>query len=281
MARRIGNFTDDEREALRKRLLAHKQRYKLSGQSISEQIADKTGFGISDEAGRRRVDRFLNAEHRQPADFVAAIADYLNQVAPQDLEDNALAFASLITQFYEEDADLSGLIGRYHAYLRPTRPAPISYPHDAGFVFTAPTNLEPQEFNIAYAIIAMTPLEKSNALLIGDTVTNITIDPDVSTFPEKSHPLVNTGVLVPFGFSRFLMVTGSLFESRLCHLAKIDENPVTLRGHMMLNSLQASPRRSFVLPLFDPDYEMKLVRIEDAPEEEQDGEDAGFRNADG
>jgi hypothetical protein len=44
MARKTGNFTDKERESLRQRLLAHKERYDLSPQKISDQIADKTGF---------------------------------------------------------------------------------------------------------------------------------------------------------------------------------------------------------------------------------------------
>jgi len=77
MARKTGNFTDKERESLRQRLLAHKERYVLSPQKISDQIAQRVGFHAAIDGGRKRVDRLLKATHKQPEDFMSAVEEYL------------------------------------------------------------------------------------------------------------------------------------------------------------------------------------------------------------
>lgn len=276
MVRRVTIFTDAEREALRQRLLAHKKRYQLSGQSISDQITDITGFAAADDGGRKRVDRFLNANHRQPHDFIAAIATYLEQVAPQSIEESAIGFARLLAQHYDEKADLSPLTGRYQAYLRPApvRPPPSVLPFGTGTVIDLDRWARPDRYEIAYAIIAMTPLGRSNGLLIADTVTNAAIDPDIDTFPEKPFALSNTGVLVPFGLSAFLMVTRSLMETRLYRLVKMRDDPLTLRGHLTLNGLQNGLSKEKIRQvmwrereMFDPDYEVELIKVAETGED--------------
>ena len=262
MKRRLANFTDEQREELRKRLLAHKERYQLSPQKISDQIAEKTGFPAADEGGRKRVDRFLKATHKQPENFVAAVAEYLNQVAPKDVEESAIAIARFLAQDYDRSADLSPLIGRYQAYLRPTRSAPPP-PLPMGFGTVAFQEKPRGNFETAYAVIEMTALEKSNALLIADSVSNIAIDPDIDTFPTNPIGLSNTGVLVPFGVLGFLIVSRSLMETRLYRLIKIADDPLTLRGHLTLNGIQAGLKRRRDIQVYDPDYEVELVRVAD------------------
>jgi hypothetical protein len=263
MARKTGNFTDKERESLRQRLLAHKERYVLSPQKISDQIAQRVGFHAAIDGGRKRVDRLLKATHKQPEDFMSAVEEYLNQVAPEGIEEGAIAFAQLLAQHYDKKADLSELAGQYHAYLRPMRGAPPpALPAGVGTIISH-EYLRPKKtaFDIAYAIIVMTPLEKSNALLIADTVTNIKIDPKITDFPENPLAISNSGVLVPFGISGFLVATRSLMETRLYRLKKTTNDPLTLQGHLTLNGMNAMAKRRSDLQVFDPDFEVELVKV--------------------
>lgn len=267
MSGRSAGFTDEQREELRQRLAAHKERYGISPQTISMQIAEKTGLSATKEGGGKRVDRFLKGLGKQQEEFIAAVADYLDDVAPKAIEESALAFARLLTQSYDRRTDLSALVGRYQSYLRPMRPAPHP-PLPEGFGSVPYEYLEPRrgEFETAYAIIEMTPLEGSNALLVADTVSNIAINPEIDTFPQKPVALANSGVLVPFGQLGFLIATRSLMETRLYRLIKIEDEPLTLRGHVTLNGLQASLKRPKNLQVFDPDYEVELVRVADIGE---------------
>lgn len=256
------HFTDEERERLRQRLRAHAERYGLSPQKISDQIAEKVGFAAAFDGGRRRVDRFLKGTHKQPTDFIAAIEAYLKQVAPEGIEESAIAVARLFAQPQDQSADLSALVGRYQAYLRPMRSEPKP-PPPQGVGSVLPEYMEPPRptFDIAYALVVMTPLERSNALLIADAVTNIAIAPEIDTFPENPVALSNSGVLVPFGTFGFLMVTKSLLETRLYRLTKVADQPLTLQGHLTFNSVQAATRRRYELQIFDPDFEVELVKI--------------------
>ncbi|MGQ3487555.1 hypothetical protein [Roseovarius pacificus] len=267
MSGKSSAFSIEQRNELRERLRAHQERYGISPQTISDQIAAKTGLVTTKEAGGKRVTRFLKAQGKQEDKFIAAVADYLDDVAPIDVEESAVAFARLLTQSQDRRTDLSPLIGRYQAYLRPMRPAPHP-PLPPGFAGVPPEHIEPRrgEFETAYAIIEMTPLEESNALLVADTVSNIAIDPEIDTFPERSAALSSTGALIPFGFSGFLVATRSLMETRLYRLIKIEDEPLTLRGHLTLNGLQASVKRRMDLQVFDPDYEVELVRVADVGE---------------
>ncbi|MEM0898889.1 MAG: hypothetical protein AAGI92_02940 [Pseudomonadota bacterium] len=264
MAKAPAHYTDSERARLRARLQAHAERYGLSAQRISDQITEKTGFAAADYGGQRRIARFLKENRKQPEDFIAAVEAYLNQVAPEGVEESAIAVARLFSQAQDQNADLSGLVGRYQAYLRPMRPASKapppkgigSVPHEY-FELPRPT------FDIAYALIAMTPLERSNALLIADAVTNVAIDPEIDTFPENPIAISNSGVLMPFGISGFLMVTKSLLETRLYRLTTVSDEPLTLQGHLTFNGLHAATRRRHDLQIFDPDFEVELVKVTD------------------
>lgn len=262
MAAAPAHFTDKERERLRERLHAHAERYGLSPQKISDQIEEKVGFAAAFDGGRKRVDRFLKGTHKQPTDFIAAIATYLDQVAPEGVEQNAIAVAQLISQPQDREADLSALVGRYQAYLRPMRGAPKPPPpRGIGSVLSEYVEPPRPTFDIAYALVVMTPLERSNALLIADAVTNVAIDPEIDAFPENPVAISNSGVLVPFGTFGFLMVTKSLLETRLYRLAKAADEPFTLQGHLTLNGLQAATRRRHDLQIFDPDFEVELVKV--------------------
>ena len=262
MARALHHFTDKERVQLRSRLQAHKDRYGLSPQKLSDQIAERTGFPATYEGGRKRVDRFLKGAHTPPDDFLMAVADYLDQVAPIGIEESAMAIAGFLAQPHDRDADLSELVGRYQSYLRPMRPSlNPKLPQHTGMVpqqFVQPPS---QSFDMAYAIFEMTPLEKSNGLLVAERIVNIGLDEGIAEFSETEIALRDSGVLVPFGNASFLILTRSLMETRLFRLTNFANDPIKLQGHLTLNSLNAMMKRRLDLQPFDPDFEVELVKM--------------------
>jgi hypothetical protein len=263
MARKTGNFTDKERDKLRKRLQAHAERYELSPQKISDQIVEKTGFATAIEGGRKRVERFMKAEKRQTHDFIAAVETYLNQVAPEDVEESAIAVARLFTQAEDVSADLSGLVGKYEAYLKPIKPAslpPLGFEGLPALVQDFPK----MPRRIAFAFITMTPLERSNALLVGEAVINPMVEPEITEFPQSPLAMVNAGVVIPFGRSGFLMITKSANESRFFQLRRPDESTGRFVGFLTINGSEPKSLRSqFASREFDPDYEVELIKVED------------------
>ena len=269
MAPPPAHFTDKERQRLRARLQAHAERYALSTQKISDQIAEKTAFAAADYGGQRRVARFLNGQGRQGHDFIAAVEKYLNRVAPEDIEESAIAVARLFTQSADVSADLTGLVGRYEAYLKPIKPTvlpPLGMDDQPGFVVDVPTIPR----RIAFALFTMTPLERSNALLVGEAVINPAVEPEVTDFPEGPLELVNAGVIMPFGFGGFLMVTKSANESRFCQLRRPVPKTGRLVGFLTFNGSEPKSLRSqFARKEFDPDYEIELLKIEELPAPEE------------
>ena len=266
MARKTGNFTEKERDKLRERLRAHAERYELKPQKISDQIVEKTGFATAIEGGRKRVERFMKAEKRQTYDFIAAVEKYLNQVAPEDVEESAIAVANLFTQPEDTSADLSGLVGSYEAYLTPHKsPSPW-----AG-TFIPPTVLDIPAFHfeerriphqIAYALITMTPLGRSNALLVGEAIINSKVEPEIMSFPARPLALISAGIIIPFGRGNFLMVTKSANESRFFQLRRPDTDTGRFVGFLTFNgSEQKSMRSQYQRQAYDPDYKVELFKV--------------------
>ena len=261
MARKTGNFTDKERDRLRKRLREHAERYELKPQKISDQIAEKTGFATAIEGGRKRVERFMKAEKRQTHDFITAVEQYLNQVAPEDVEESAIAVARLFTQAEDVSADLSGLVGNYEAYLTPIKP---SYLPPKGFEDILIQDWSKIPHRMAYAHITMTPLERSNALLVGEALINPMVEPEITEFPAGPPALINAGVIMPFGRGGFLMITKSAKESRFFQLQRPVESTGRFVGFLTFNGSEPKSLRSqFARRTFDPDYEVELIKVDD------------------
>lgn len=262
MVRKKKIFTDKERENLRQRLRVHAARYRLSPQKISDQLVEIAGFAAAYDGGRKRVERFLKADKRQTSDFVAAVEKYLNQVASEDVEESAIAVARLFTQANDESADLSGLVGSYEAYLKATKPVflpSLTFPD-----FPSPAPDFPKiPMRIAFAHITMTPLELSNALLVGELIINPRIEPAITKFEEGPSALVNAGVIIPFGGGGFLMITKSENESRFCQLKRPDAESGRFVGFLTINGGDPkSLRAQFAKRDFDPDYEIELLKVE-------------------
>ncbi|KIC41583.1 hypothetical protein RA27_10120 [Ruegeria sp. ANG-R] len=256
------HFTAEERTQIRAALLAHKEFNGLSAREIGLGISKATDTTLTEEAGRKRIERFLNDANETEDKFVGAIANYLNQVTPPDMEESAIAFAQLLILSYEVGTNLTALTGRYQTYIRPLQLAqPQSVWADVATVSTEAWSRPRREFETAYAIVTMTPMEKCNALKVTDAVTNVALNDDIDFFAKNPAAIANNGVLAPFGPSGFLMITRSLIETRMYRLVRVAENPVKLRGHLTLSGLQASFNRRADLQPFDPDYEVELIKV--------------------
>lgn len=127
-------------------------------------------------------------------------------------------------------------------------------------------------------------------MLVSEVITNFNVNPDIDRFPDIEPREQDSGVIVAFGYSdrnvpRYLMATRTVLETRLYRLCKVVDDPLTLRGELNFNGATRRPNNATHSDPLHPDYEVELVRIEDAPDDvqdaEQNGKDAGFRNADG
>ena len=282
------SYADDERERLRKALADHAGHYSLSAQQLADRIAEGTNYAISFDAGRKRVERFLKGTHRQSDDFVEAVAAYLGSVPPPDIDQSAATLADFFTRNVRQADGIETLIGRYRVYASTDRRA---HGHE-GFrdimvmnqwaEFTAKP-VKPMISRVPYAMIDMKPMPKGKALLVSEAIINFYVDPEIDEFPDIQPHDQDTGVIVAFGYSdrnvpRYLMATRTVLETRLYRLYKVADDPFTLRGELNFNGMTGRPHNASHSSPLHPDYEVELVRIEDA---QGSVADTGFPAAEG
>lgn len=271
----LASYSDDERERLRTALRDYAAHFALSPQQLANRIAEATNYALDFDAGRKRVERFLKGTHRQPDDFIGAIAAFLGSVPPPDIEQMAASLAHFFGRHSAPDFDSAWLAGRYLAWVSTARRPEY---HEGlrhmtvmmGHEFTeAPA--DPMESRFAYAVIEMRPHLKTDTLMVSEAFVNPGLDPEIIDFPAQLPGLQDSGILVPFGFSdraipRYLMTTRSVLETRLYRLYRVAERPLTLRGDVYFTGkLTRDLNMTHSDPLY-PDYEIELVREGDEDE---------------
>ena len=123
MAEQYFHYSDDERERLRRALREYGEAMKLTAQGLADDITKKTKFALDFDAGRKRVSRFLEGKHRQPDDFIDAIARYLGSVPPPLIEQSAATLAHFFTRGAAQAEGIDSLIGRYRVFASTDRRA--------------------------------------------------------------------------------------------------------------------------------------------------------------
>jgi len=274
-------YSDEERERLRRALQEHFDNKKLSYHELANDIADKVNYGLIDDRGRRRVERFLKNTHRQNDDFIHAIARYLGSVPPPLIEESAATLADFFSRSVRQPHRVDSLIGRYRVYASTDRRA---HGHDGfreimtlnqwGEFSAAP--VKPMISRIPYAVIDMKPMPKHDALLVSETIFNFSVDPETDEFPDMLPRNNDAGVIVAFGYSdreapRYFMATRTVLETRLYRLYKVSDDPLMLRGELSFNGGIGRPENMTHSDPLHPDFEVELVKIEDA-----DGEENGI-----
>ena len=277
MAEQYFHYSDEERERLRRALREYGEAMKLTAQGLADDITKKTKFALNFDAGRKRVSRFLEGKHRQPDDFIDAIARYLGSVPPPLIEQSAATLAHFFTRGVEQAEGIDSLIGRYRVFASTDRRA---HGHD-GFRETMSLNqwgefnappVKPMISRIPYAVIDMKPMPKHEALLVSETIFNFTVDPETEEFPDMLPRNNDAGVIVAFGYSdrevpRYFMATRTVLEVRLFRLYKISDNPLTLRGELSFDGDIGRPQNMTHSDPLHPEYEVELVRIDDPSED--------------
>lgn len=281
MAREQVYYSDEERERLRRALLKHFEHKKLSYQELAKDISDKVNYGLIGDSGRRRVERFLKNTHRQNDDFIDAIARYLGSVPPPDIELGAATLAHFFSRGGKPQVNLSEMAGRYHVYASTDRRKDaangfreITVMNEFAEFSSAP--IEPLASKIAYAVIEMKPMQKSNSLLVSETIINFYADPENDDFPDDPPRGNEAGVFVAFGKSdrevpRFLMATRTVLETRLYRLYKVEDKPLTLRGELNFSGMIGRPNHMTYSDPLHPDFEIEMVRVENTGDDEENG----------
>lgn len=265
-------YSDEERDRLRTALADHAVHFDLSPQQLADRIAETTEFAMSVDGGRKRVERFLKDTHRQTDDFIGAIADYLGSVPPPDIEQSAAMLAHFFARPVPRPVRIDELAGRYQVWISSDTPPKSDGGTSQvtvldGYAFK-PQPTVPMESRYAFAIIEMKPMPKTDALMVAESVINLAVDPEICTFPDDLPNVQDAGVIVAFGYSdravpRYLMTTRSVMETRLYHLYKADDDPLTLRGTLHFNGgIGRTAGLTHTDPLY-PDCAVELVRISD------------------
>ncbi|MCC5987227.1 MAG: hypothetical protein JJT95_06045 [Pararhodobacter sp.] len=248
---------------------------KISYQALADDITRKTKFPLEFEAGGKRVARFLVEKRRQPNDFIDAIARYLGSVPPPDIEQSAAVMAHFFSHKLPGPVDITELAGRYQAWAstdkRPeTKDGAMEITILDGYEFKAPPP-RPMASKMAYAEIEMKPMEKVDALMVSESVINSSLNPAIQSFADGRLPEQAGGIMVAFGESsrrvpRYIMATRTVMETRLHHLYRIGNDPLTLRGSMTFNGgVGRMFGTSHSDPLY-PDYQIEMVRVADIGE---------------
>ncbi|MDF0596319.1 hypothetical protein [Psychromarinibacter halotolerans] len=281
MAEQYFHYSDDERERLRRALREYGEAMKLTAQGLAIDITRKTNFALDFDAGRKRVSRFLEGKHRQPDDFIHAIAVYLGSVPPPDIEQGAATFAHFFSRGGKPQIDLAELAGRYHVYASTDRRQDAQSGFSeitvmSAFAEFSPAPVEPLASKVAYAVIEMKPMEKSNSLLVSENIVNFYAEPEYDSFPDELSFIHDAGVFVGFGKSdravpRFLMATRTVLETRLYRLYKTKDNPMTLRGELSFSGIMGRPNHMTHANPLHPEFEIEMVRIEDGGSGKENG----------
>lgn len=270
------SYSDDERARLRTALVEHVAHYDLSVQELAARIEAVTGYGLAGDAGRKRMERFLKGRHRQTDDFIDAIVRFLGNIPPHDIEESAATLAHFFARRMGRKSEVNALTGRYLVWVSTDRrPEKLlgfrQMTTFDGFGFKAEPP-RPMTAKTAYAVLEMRPLAKANALIVSEAIVNLDLNPEMPVFPEILPQEHDAGVFVPFSYSdravpRYFMMTRAILETRLYRLYKTDDAPLTLRGDLSFNSSIERPLYMSHSDPLHPDFEVELVRIEQAQNE--------------
>ena len=256
-------YTDEQYQRVRAGLLDYQKRYGATAQALADEIASATGYQLTLDGARKRVDRFLKNSHRATDDFVAAVETFLLGVLPIDFEEaaKALALFTLLTHRTEvEPRKLSGLFhGRMRGLLT-SQDTPELKGGEYRSWHTCASSLPATPL-----IVTMQPIVKSQALLVeAATGQSDWGAPPPDMTPDKAQRFPDRGVAMNFGLRGLVMITRTFTEVQYFHLDIVEERPLTLHGYARADGLYPPDSPRAHIP-FNPDYEVELVRISRVP----------------
>lgn len=260
-------YSDLQYERLRLRLLAFQRQYSKKPQGIADAIAERTGYAMTREGGRKRVERFLENANRVNDDFVAAVEAFLGDFQLIDYE-GAAAMLSKLTRGpggQPTKEDIARFAGVFHGEMTGLvtfREKVVQVGEDKAPERMWETRTLPGP---AYPVFRMTPMSNNAGLFVW--AANTTRKPEEGTVPEDVLNVPSRGIASRFGQDG-LMILIRFPGGSLCYNVRIErEEPLTLYGHGQSYSDHPKGQdRAYPLLPFEPACEIRMVRIKEKEE---------------
>lgn len=260
-------YSDYQYERLRLRLLAFQRKHSKKPQGLANDIVNRTGYAMTYDGGRKRVERFLSNANRVTDDFVAAVEAFLGDFQLIDYEAAALALSRLTRgpQGAPSEADIARFAGIYHGEMTGL----ITEEHETSGtgnpegkrIWVTTTLPDP-----AYPVFRMAPMHNHAGLYVW--AANSIAKPEQGARPEDLQNVPSRGIASRFGADGLLIVIREPQSSFYYNVRIASDAPFTLYGngqHFSDDEGGREPTRP-LLP-FDPHCEIRMVRIN-----EKDGE---------
>tara|TARA_R100000935_G_scaffold58898_1_gene99276 strand:- start:2470 stop:3273 length:804 start_codon:yes stop_codon:yes gene_type:complete len=260
-------YSDFQYERLRLRLLAFQRKHSKTPQAIANDIVSRTGYAMTYDGGRKRVDRFLQNANRASDDFVAAVEAFLGDFQLIDYESAALALSKLTRgpRGAPSAEDIVRFAGVYHGEM-------------TGLVTFAEEEESSEDGSVqrswqtktlegpAFPVFRMAPMHNHAGLFVW--AANALMKPEDGARPEDLQNVPSRGIASRFGRDGLLIVISEPHGSFYYNVRIASDEPFALYGNGQHFSYDADePEQTRPLPPIDPHCEIRMVRIKD-----QDGE---------
>ena len=261
-------YSDSQYERLRLRLLAFQRKHSKTPQAIANAITERTGYTMSYDGSRKRVERFLSNANRASDDFVEAVEAFLGDFQLIDYE-GAAAMLSKLTrgpQGTPTEEDIARFAGVYHGEmigLVTFKGAMVQDDEDAAPQRMWETRTLPGP---AYPVFRMTPMVNHAGLFVW--AANSMHKPEEGTVPEDIQNVPSRGIASRFGPDGLMIVIREPRSSFYYNVRIERAEPFSLYGYGQFYSdddTEPNAGRAF-LP-FEPACEIRMVRIAEREED--------------
>jgi len=261
-------YSDSQYQRLRLRLLAFQRKHSKTPQAIANAITERTGYTMSYDGSRKRVERFLNNANRASDDFVEAVEAFLGDFQLIDYE-GAVAMLSKLTrgpQGTPTEEDIARFAGVYHGEM-------IGLVTFKGAMVQDDEGAAPQRMwetrtlpGPAYPVFRMTPMSNHAGLFVW--AANSMHKPEEGAVPEDLQNVPVRGIASRFGPDHLMVIVSPPYGSFYYQVKIAQEEPFTLYGYGQHLPRDEQPGDS-AMPLlpFEPTFEIKMVRIKERDED--------------
>lgn len=261
-------YSDSQYERLRLRLLAFQRKHSKTPQAIANAITERTGYTMSFDGSRKRVERFLSNANRASDDFVAAVEAFLGDFQLIDYE-AAAAMLSKLTRGpggTPTEEDITRFAGVYHGEMTGLvtfKGAMVQDDEDAAPQRMWETRTLPGP---AYPVFRMTPMANHAGLFVW--AANSMKKPEDGMVPEDIQNVPSRGIASRFGPDGLMIVIREPHGSFYYNVRIASDAPFTLYGNgQHFSDDEGGSESAGPMPPFDPHCEIRMVRIAEREED--------------
>lgn len=202
-----------ERERVRSGLKRYKELHGAIGDpELQQRIMFALNCGDS-AVPLSTLQRFIKGTHRTDDVMVRRYLKFLSKVAPPQASDElGAALAKFLMPVLDVPGWQATFAGEYRTYVEAAKAKPG----------------DKAKFTLGCSVVRLKAAENAPFL----RATEFVIDPEQQDGKEAGASwLGNTGVFMPVGSNRYLMIVRSILEVRVYMLRKVLDEPLTLHGH--------------------------------------------------